>query len=245
MKHTAISRAFTLIELLVVISIISLLISILLPALSKAREASRSSACLSNLKQIGMATFVYSQTYKDFLPIGFDSDPARPDGLWSFPMSWDEYLCADGGLGRTIHQNSDKPQILVCPELGKWDTQNPRWGHYAVNQELFGWKNFSSSWVRQPGKITAPMQPSQTLMITERADSQEVDGTSQWNIMLAFREPYGTSTYLADRHLDAGNVLFFDGHVNAVKKPMKNLWHVAGGGVLSNSDYRPLWFGKY
>ena len=57
MRHT--TRAFTLIELLVVISIIALLIAILLPALGAAREAARASACSSNLRQIGIATFLY------------------------------------------------------------------------------------------------------------------------------------------------------------------------------------------
>ena len=63
--------AFTLVELLVVIGIIAVLISILLPSLSKAREAAYRTQCLSNLRQIHLQMLFYAQAYKDKVPLGY------------------------------------------------------------------------------------------------------------------------------------------------------------------------------
>ncbi|MFP3938466.1 MAG: type II secretion system protein, partial [Phycisphaerae bacterium] len=78
-------HGFTLIELLVVIAIIALLMSILMPALGRAREQARQVVCLTNLKGLGNAVNQYAGDYREFIPPmqWRQSNGAQTDDTWA------------------------------------------------------------------------------------------------------------------------------------------------------------------
>jgi prepilin-type N-terminal cleavage/methylation domain-containing protein/prepilin-type processing-associated H-X9-DG protein len=115
-KNHRTERAFTLTELLVVIGLIAVLISLLLPAMSKARSAANGTACLANLRQMGTGWTIYLSENHGRLPASVTYTPTTPDLAWRY--SW---------LGLLDSYNV-RGAVLLCPSAREpfpFNQQNP------------------------------------------------------------------------------------------------------------------------
>jgi prepilin-type N-terminal cleavage/methylation domain-containing protein len=115
--HAQRKNAFTLVELLVVIGIIAVLIAILLPTLNRAREASKRTACLSNIRQLGLMFQIYANINHDCAPIGYVGGQKQ----FAYVMNWN---VASGGTPRVVQMGmlglaglAKTPQAFYCPSL--------------------------------------------------------------------------------------------------------------------------------
>ncbi len=106
-----VNRGFTLIELLVVIAVIAILAGLLLPALGRAKEAGRSTACLSNLHQIGIALQLYVSESQNKLPTMFDASTNPAANTNGPPI--DQVLASQAGSTNIFRCPSDNENLFV------------------------------------------------------------------------------------------------------------------------------------
>lgn len=200
MKRTR--KAFTLIELLVVIAIIAILAAILFPVFARARENARRSSCMSNVKQLSLATLMYTQDYDEKLP------PAYANGA---PVGMDWW-------GPIIQPYVKSIQVYFCPSDSAQTSSNSYnpasvsygWNYYFLQNKPMG------DDLHGGASLAAIEAVSQTVLLGDSNGETTGSPPVPSNRYII----YPCCTYIpVERHLGGVNMAFVDGHVKWFQVP--------------------------
>ncbi len=206
-------QAFTLIELLVVIAIIAILAAILFPAFARARENARRASCQSNLKQIGLGIFQYTQDY-DELMVPRVNFPAPGPASWRsllqpYVKSTQLFACPSN-TGNQLRTWGSGPTGGTAPNTGPGDAIIP--ASYSINGDNTNIGGTAPSGQSTATSLASIGSTAQVILVGESGV------TWPWPEMnTAATVPDFAINMFVPGHLGNTNYLFADGHVKAIK----------------------------
>lgn len=208
--------AFTLIELLVVISIISLLIAVLLPALGAARARARQMQCMSNQRQLGVVNMAYITNHKDYFPIGMSYTGNYTGNKISWRNRLDTlYLNQRYNIDAASNDYRGQSSVFGCPDFPEGMILEV--SNYQVYRGYTGNRNImvtikdtatSTTFLQSPVRITEIITPQAMGIIAEHPDQWKFTN----NILGKFAMD-DINEGPTNWHQGSMNVAFVDGHV--------------------------------
>ena len=227
MSHNRKPNAFTLIELLVVIAIIAILAAILFPVFAQAKEAAKKTSCLSNTKQMGLATMMYTNDNED--TYFWQPWPGAQNPDWNQPIQQPSV-----GWYDMLQPYVRSQGLFKCPS-----NNDPYYAgnyplnykvSYGLNELLFGYKWVNESTIQAPADIAIMADATSTWATFIGMKVLDPDGVNRRYWMLSDQK---TWIYGTPRHTSGINAIFADGHSKFSGSPSIN----------TPSD--PLYYGYY
>jgi general secretion pathway protein G len=216
-------RAFTLIELLVVVAIIALLISILLPSLSRARELSKRTVCMANQRGIGQSFYIYAQDDPGVFPAISETYEATSSNVQYFdPVDRTTMPSTTGipsptvDMWAVVRANNTTPKQFVCPSTV--DVQDPA-QDTTVYYDFSGPNHLSYAYQYQhsPNRRLVGSSSEPTFPVLADTNPYVTGGVTGSHISDRNTAGRGNSTNHTNR--EGQNVLYQDGHVSFEKGP--------------------------
>lgn len=192
---------FTLIELLVVIAITTMLISLVLPSMSKARDSAKDTQCLNRLRSLVVAQTIYLHDYERFQPLNNDPD----DGFWQY-----NYVIYDGrdyesGFGPLVEDGHiiQDVNVLFCPvQKDPYHSLSTPQNPYPVVPSM-DWRAAYARRYHLTGKRLSEMRGTPAI----------------------FADVFHLPKVVKSAHKDGVNAAYLDGHARWVKDKNNILTH--------------------